>query len=142
MTQPTHPHAQRRSLYKAFAASLSGTSLEWYDFAVYSSAAALVFGDLFFPGSDPLTGTLLAFGTYAVGYVSRPLGGIVFGRLGDRIGRKKVLVATLLLIGVATFLIGLLPTHARPARPPRPCWCCCASPRVSASAASGAAQSC
>ncbi|MFE0022639.1 MFS transporter [Amycolatopsis sp. NPDC059021] len=106
------PRAQRRSLYKAFAASLSGTSLEWYDFAVYSSAAALVFGDLFFPTSEPLTGTLQAFGTYAVGYISRPLGGIVFGRLGDVIGRKKVLVATLLLIGVATFGIGLLPTHA------------------------------
>jgi MFS family permease len=104
--------AERRGLYKAFAASLSGTSLEWYDFAVYSSAAALVFGDLFFPGSDPLTGTLQAFATYAVGYVARPLGGIFFGRLGDVIGRKRVLVATLLLIGVATFLIGLLPTHA------------------------------
>lgn len=102
----------RRGLYKAFAASLSGTSLEWYDFAVYSSAAALVFGDLFFPGSDPLTGTLQAFATYAVGYVARPLGGIFFGRLGDVIGRKRVLVATLLLIGVATFCIGLLPTHA------------------------------
>lgn len=102
----------RRGLYKAFAASLSGTSLEWYDFAVYSSAAALVFGDLFFPGSDPLTGTLQAFATYAVGYVARPLGGIFFGRLGDVIGRKRVLVATLLLIGVATFCIGLLPTYA------------------------------
>lgn len=104
---------ERRSLYKAFAASLSGTSLEWYDFAVYSSAAALVFGDLFFPTSDPLTGTLQAFATYAGGYVARPLGGIVFGRLGDVIGRKKVLVATLLLIGIATFFIGLLPTHAQ-----------------------------
>ncbi|GAA1582739.1 MFS transporter [Kribbella hippodromi] len=104
---------ERRSLYKAFAASLSGTSLEWYDFAVYSSAAALVFGDLFFPGSEPLTGTLQAFATYAVGYVARPLGGIFFGRLGDVIGRKRVLVATLLLIGVATFCIGLLPTHAQ-----------------------------
>lgn len=103
----------RRGLVKAFAASLSGTSLEWYDFAVYSSAAALVFGDLFFPGSDPLTGTLQAFATYAVGYVARPLGGIFFGRLGDVIGRKRVLVATLLLIGVATFCIGLLPTHAQ-----------------------------
>ncbi|MFD7158678.1 MFS transporter [Kribbella sp. NPDC059898] len=103
----------RRGLVKAFAASLSGTSLEWYDFAVYSSAAALVFGDLFFPGSDPLTGTLQAFATYAVGYVARPLGGIFFGRLGDVIGRKRVLVATLLLIGVATFGIGLLPTHAQ-----------------------------
>ncbi|MDX3000035.1 MFS transporter [Kribbella solani] len=104
---------ERRALYKAFAASLSGTSLEWYDFAVYSSAAALVFGDLFFPGSEPLTGTLQAFATYAVGYVARPLGGIFFGRLGDVIGRKRVLVATLLLIGVATFCIGLLPTHAQ-----------------------------
>jgi MFS family permease len=78
-----------------------------------SSAAALVFGDLFFPGSEPLTGTLQAFGTYAVGYIARPLGGIIFGRLGDVIGRKRVLVATLLLIGVATFCIGLLPTHAQ-----------------------------
>jgi MFS family permease len=113
MTSPTAPAAERRSLYKAFAASLSGTSLEWYDFAVYSSAAALVFGHLFFPSGDELTGTLQAFATYAVGYVARPLGGIFFGRLGDVIGRKKVLVATLLLIGVATFLIGLLPTHAQ-----------------------------
>jgi MFS family permease len=105
--------AQRRSLVRAFVASLSGTSLEWYDFAVYSSAAALVFGHVFFPGSDPLNGTLQAFGTYAVGYVSRPIGGIVFGRLGDRIGRKRVLVATLLLIGICTFAIGILPTHAQ-----------------------------
>src|SRR5438094_1803911 len=105
------PEIDRRSLAKAFTASLTGTSLEWYDFAVYSAAAALVFPHLFFPDSDPLTGTLLAFSTYAVGYVSRPLGGVVFGRLGDVIGRKQVLVLTLLLIGVATFLIGLLPTY-------------------------------
>jgi MFS family permease len=97
---------------RAFAASLAGTSLEWYDFAVYSAAAALVFGDLFFPSKNPLTGTLLAFSTYAVGYVSRPLGGFVFGRLGDVIGRKKVLIATLVLIGAATFLIGVLPTYS------------------------------
>jgi len=108
----TSPPVDRKSLVKAFAASLSGTSLEWYDFAVYSAAAALVFPQLFFPDSDPLTGTLLAFSTYAVGYVSRPVGGIVFGRLGDRIGRKQVLVITLLLIGVATFLIGVLPSYA------------------------------
>ncbi|MEJ3653774.1 MFS transporter [Actinomycetes bacterium KLBMP 9759] len=105
------PDIDRRSLAKAFTASLTGTSLEWYDFAVYSAAAALVFPQLFFPGSDPLTATLLAFSTYAVGYVSRPLGGVVFGRLGDVIGRKQVLVITLLLIGAATFLIGLLPTY-------------------------------
>jgi MFS family permease len=103
---------QKSGLRRAFVASLAGTSLEWYDFAVYGAASALVFGQLFFPGDDTLTGTLKAFGTYAVGYISRPLGGIVFGRLGDVIGRKKVLIWTLLLIGVATFLIGLLPSYA------------------------------
>ncbi|MHC1563209.1 MFS transporter [Actinomycetospora sp. C-140] len=97
---------------KAFVASLSGTSLEYYDFAVYGTASALVFPQLFFPGNDPLTGTLLAFTTFAVGYVSRPIGGFVFGRLGDTLGRKRVLVTTLLLIGVATVAIGLLPTYA------------------------------
>ncbi|MFD5030299.1 MFS transporter [Streptomyces sp. NPDC058405] len=97
---------------RAFFASLTGTALEWYDFAIYSVAAALVFGDVFFPSEDPATGTLLAFSTYAVGYVSRPLGGFVFGRLGDKIGRKKVLIATLVLIGIATLLIGLLPSYA------------------------------
>ncbi|MFD7923027.1 MFS transporter [Streptomyces sp. NPDC059740] len=97
---------------RAFVASLTGTSLEWYDFAIYSAASALVFGKLFFPSSDPLTGTLLAFSTYAVGYVSRPVGGFLFGRLGDVIGRKKVLVVTLVLIGVATVLIGCLPTQS------------------------------
>lgn len=101
----------RRSLVRAYTASLTGTSLEWYDFAVYSAAAALVFPKLFFPGSDPLTGSLLAFSTYAVGYLARPVGGIVLGRLGDRIGRKQVLVITLLLIGVATFCIGILPSY-------------------------------
>ncbi|GHH83660.1 MFS transporter [Streptomyces sulfonofaciens] len=108
---PTAP-GQRSGVRRAFAASLTGTALEWYDFAVYSAAAALVFGDQFFPSDDPLTGTLLAFSTYAVGYVSRPLGGIVFGRLGDVIGRKKVLMATLVLIGAATFLIGVLPAYS------------------------------
>lgn len=103
---------QRKSLRRAFIASLAGTSLEWYDFAVYGVAAALVFGQLFFPGDDALIGTLKAFGTYAVGYISRPLGGIVFGRLGDVVGRKKVLIWTLLLIGVATFFIGFLPSYA------------------------------
>lgn len=96
---------------KAFVASLSGTSLEYYDFAVYGTASALVFPQLFFPGNDPLTGVLLAFTTFAVGYISRPVGGFVFGRLGDTLGRKRVLVATLLLIGIATVLIGLLPTY-------------------------------
>jgi len=112
MTSATTPPVDSRSLRRAFLASLCGTTLEWYDFAAYSAAAALVFPRLFFPAADPLTGTLLAFSTYAVGYLSRPVGGVVFGRLGDVIGRKQVLVLTLVLIGVATFLIGLLPTYA------------------------------
>jgi len=102
----------RPALIRAFAASLSGTALEWYDFAIYNVAAAVVLGPLFFPSSEPLTATLLAFSTYAVGYLSRPLGGFLFGRLGDTLGRKRVLVTTLLITGFATMLIGLLPTHA------------------------------
>ncbi|HZK36036.1 MAG TPA: MFS transporter, partial [Aeromicrobium sp.] len=85
---------------------------EWYDFFLYGSAAALVFGTLFFPEADPITGTLLAFGTYALGFVARPLGGVVFGHFGDKVGRKKMLVVTLMLMGIATVGIGLLPTHA------------------------------
>ena len=88
-----------------------GSALEWYDFFLYGTAAALVFGDLFFPKSDPLTGTLLAFLTFGVGFVVRPLGGILFGIMGDRYGRKPVLVTTLLMIGTGTTAIGLLPTY-------------------------------
>src|SRR3954452_19761137 len=102
----------KRALRRAYIASLSGTALEYYDFAAYSVAAATVFGDLFFPSGDDLAGTMAAFSTYAIGYLARPLGGFVFGRLGDVIGRKKILVNTLLLAGIATFLIGLLPTYA------------------------------
>lgn len=109
MTEPVS--VDRKGLAKAFAASLTGTALEWYDFAVYSAAAALVFPLVFFPDSDPLTGTLLAFSTYAVGYVARPVGGFVFGRLGDVIGRRQLLVITLMLIGVTTFAIGLIPGY-------------------------------
>ena len=92
-------------------ASLVGTSLEWYDFFIYGTAAALVFNKLFFPSFEPLVGTLLAFTTYAVGFIARPVGGLVFGHYGDRVGRKNVLVATLILMGLATFAIGLLPTY-------------------------------
>jgi MFS family permease len=94
-------------------ASMAGTALEYYDFAVYNLLAALVFGKLFFPTVDPLAGTLLAFATYWVGYLSRPLGGILFGRLGDRRGRRYVLVMTLLIMGACTTLIGLLPTYEK-----------------------------
>ncbi|WP_333778780.1 MFS transporter, partial [Streptomyces sp. IBSBF 3136] len=100
------------SLPRIVAASLIGTTIEWYDFFLYGSAAALVFNKLFFPGSDPLVGTLLSFLTYAVGFAARPLGALVFGHYGDRLGRKKLLVLSLVMMGGATFAIGLLPTHA------------------------------
>ncbi|WP_433795850.1 MFS transporter [Actinoplanes sp. CA-252034] len=103
---------QRAPIVKVVFASLVGTAVEWYDFFLYGSAAALVFGALFFPSSDPVTGTLLAFGTYALGFVARPLGGIVFGHFGDRVGRKRMLVLSLMLMGGATVAIGLLPTYA------------------------------
>jgi metabolite-proton symporter len=103
---------QRTPIVKVVFASLIGTAVEWYDFFLYGSAAALVFGALFFPSSDPLTGTLLAFGTYALGFVARPLGGVVFGHFGDKVGRKKMLVTSLMMMGAATIAIGLLPTYA------------------------------
>lgn len=93
-------------------ASFVGTSIEWYDFFLYGTAAALVFGKLFFPSLDPLAATMASFGTYAVGFFARPLGAIVFGHYGDRIGRKSTLVTTLVLMGVSTSLIGALPTYA------------------------------
>ena len=110
ITSP-EPSAAQKGAVKAYIASLTGTSLEYYDFALYSVASALVFPHVFFPAEDPFIGLLLSFSTFAVGYFARPIGGVVFGRLGDRIGRKNVLVATLLLIGVATVLIGVLPSY-------------------------------
>jgi metabolite-proton symporter len=98
-------------LRRVVAASLIGTTIEWYDFFLYGSAAALVFNRLFFPEFDPLVGTLLAFATYALGFVARPVGGIVFGHFGDRIGRKRLLMLSLVMMGFATVLIGLLPTY-------------------------------
>jgi metabolite-proton symporter len=97
---------------KVVLASFIGTTIEWYDFFLYGTAAALVFNRLFFPNVDPLIGTLSSFGTFAVGFFARPLGGIVFGHFGDRVGRKSMLVYSLVIMGVATFLIGLLPTYA------------------------------
>ena len=107
------PDAARTSspLWKVVGASLIGTTIEWYDYFLYGTAAALVFGKVFFPNSDPLTGTLLSFLTYAIGFAARPLGALVFGHFGDRIGRKKLLVVSLLLMGGSTTLIGLLPTY-------------------------------
>src|ERR1043165_5755340 len=105
--------SDKRDLRKVIAASMIGTTIEWYDFFLYGTAAALVFNKLFFPKSDPLTGTMLAFATYALGFVARPLGGLVFGHYGDRIGRKKLLMFSLVLMGGASMLIGLLPTYAQ-----------------------------
>jgi metabolite-proton symporter len=109
---PDENRTARGSLARVVAASLIGTTVEWYDFFLYGSAAALVFGKLFFPGADPLSGTLLAFATYALGFGARPLGGLVFGHFGDRYGRKKLLVLSLLLMGGSTFAMGLLPSYA------------------------------
>ena len=105
--------SQRRNmLLRALVASTVGTTIEWYDFLLYSTAAGLVFGRLFFPETDPSTGLLLAFGTYFVGFIARPIGAAIFGHFGDRIGRKATLIATFILMGLGTFLIGVLPGYA------------------------------
>ncbi|MEU1259938.1 MFS transporter [Streptomyces chartreusis] len=106
----THPE-RTRQLRRVALSGLLGTAVEFYDFLVYGTVAALVFGELFFPGADPAVGTIAAFGTFAAGYVARPLGGIVFGHFGDRLGRKSMLLLTMGLMGGASFLIGLLPTY-------------------------------
>ena len=101
-----------RELRKAVIAATVGTTIEWYDFFLYGTAAGLVFGKLYFPNSDPTTATLLAFSTYFVGFAARPVGAAIFGHYGDRIGRKATLIATLVLMGLATFLIAFVPTYA------------------------------
>ncbi|CAL9651825.1 Fosfomycin resistance protein AbaF (plasmid) [Streptomyces sp. enrichment culture] len=112
MTSPATAAAPAPSgIRRIVGASLIGTTIEWYDFFLYGSAAALVFNTLFFPSADPLVGTLIAFITYAIGFAARPLGGIVFGHYGDKTGRKKLLVLSLLMMGGATFAMGLLPTY-------------------------------
>src|SRR6201993_4641095 len=100
-----------RELRKAVIAATVGTTIEWYDFFLYGTAAGLVFGKLYFPNSDPTTGTLLAFSTYFVGFAARPIGAAIFGHYGDRIGRKATLIATLMIMGIATFLIAFVPTY-------------------------------
>jgi MFS transporter, MHS family, shikimate and dehydroshikimate transport protein len=98
-------------LRRVAAASLIGSAIEWYDFFLYGTAAALVFNKLFFPSVNPLTGTLLAFATFGVGFFARPLGAVVFGHLGDKVGRKATLVTTLLIMGLATALVGVVPSY-------------------------------
>ena len=103
---------ERSKLNSIVFASCLGTIIEWYDFLIYATAAALVFNKAFFPTFDPLAGTLAALGSYAVGFLARPLGGALFGHFGDRLGRKSMLVLTLFIMGISTFCIGLLPTYA------------------------------
>src|SRR3954449_11649791 len=156
MSQSTHP-ASATSPMKVALASLIGTTVEYYDFFIYGTAAALVFPKLFFPNTSPLIGALLSFATLGVGFLARPVGGVVFGHFGDRVGRKKMLIISLVTMGVATTLMGLLPGYApfgvAPPPPPwaagrapprsgwprRSCPPCCGSCRASRSAASGAA---
>src|SRR5215468_2984987 len=107
LTAPEH----RAQLRRAVIASTIGTTIEWYDLFLYSTVTGLVFAQLYFPKSDPLVGTLQAFAIYAVGFIARPVGAAIFGHYGDRIGRKSTLVATLLLMGVATFLVAFVPTY-------------------------------
>jgi metabolite-proton symporter len=113
MATSTEPTRTRTPIARVVGASLIGTTVEWYDFFLYGVAASVVFGDLFFPKGEQLTGTLLSFATFAVGFFARPIGGVVFGHFGDRVGRKNLLVLSLLMMGMATFAIGLLPTYAQ-----------------------------
>jgi len=104
--------ARRESVRRVALASMVGTSVEWYDFFIFGTASALVFGRLFFPTFSELAGTLASFASFAVGFVARPVGGLLFGHIGDRIGRKTTLVVTLTMMGLATFAMGLMPPYA------------------------------
>ncbi|MDR5815050.1 MFS transporter [Caballeronia sp. LZ033] len=107
------PRTDGKQMRKVVVASLIGATIEWYDFFLYGVVAGIVFNKLYFPSGDPLISTMLAYGTFAVGFLSRPLGGVIFGHFGDRIGRKSMLVMTLSIMGVATVLIGMVPTYAQ-----------------------------
>jgi MFS family permease len=111
MTTTAVPRPTKAEIRTVVASSILGTTVEWYDFFLYGIAAGLVFDKLFFPSADPVVGTLLAFATFAIGFVARPVGGLVFGHIGDRVGRKKTLVATMIIMGLATFLIGVVPSY-------------------------------
>src|SRR5262249_42403669 len=108
---PLSEAEHKQQLTRAVIASTIGTAIEWYDFFLYSIVTGLVFARLFFPRSEPLTGTLEAFAIVSVGFVARPVGAAIFGHYGDRIGRKSTLIATIMLMGIATFLVSLVPTY-------------------------------
>jgi MFS family permease len=111
MAMTPDAHAKSSSMQQIVRASALGTAVEWYDFVLYGTAAALVFNKLFFPTFDSVVGTIAALGSYAVGFVARPVGGAIFGHFGDRVGRKAMLMLTMIIIGSGTFLIGCLPTY-------------------------------
>src|SRR6201997_2505222 len=105
------PATNATEIKRVVVSSVIGTAVEWYDFLIYGTASALVFSKLFFPLSDPALGTIAAFGTYGVGFLARPLGAAIFGHYGDRVGRKAMLAITIIVMGLGTFLIGLLPAY-------------------------------
>src|SRR6267142_1280584 len=105
------PAEKTTAMNRVVVSSVIGTAVEWYDFLIYGTASALVFNKLFFPLSDPALSTIAAFGTYGVGFMARPLGAAIFGHFGDRVGRKAMLAITIMVMGLGTFLIGLLPTY-------------------------------
>src|ERR1700746_2940563 len=111
-TEQLDPGSQRIQVRRAALASAIGTTIEWYDFFLYNTAAALVFPHLFFPASSPYAGAMASFATYAVGFVARPLGAAIFGHWGDRIGRKTTLIVTLLVMGISSAIVGVLPGTA------------------------------
>lgn len=113
MAKPESADSRARQLRRVVFASVIGATIEWYDFFLYGIVAGIVFNHEFFPSSDPVVSTMLAYATFAVGFVARPLGGVVFGHFGDRIGRKSMLVFTIMIMGIGTVLIGLLPTYAQ-----------------------------
>ena len=135
------PAGDATKVRKIAAASMAGTALEYYDFSIYGLAAALVFPTLFFPHSNAFVGALASFGTLAVGYLSRPLGAVIFGHFGDKIGRKPVLVITLVIMGVASTAIGLLPTYDNIGAGLRWCSSRFVSYKASPSAGNGAGRS-
>ena len=108
---PMSESEHRRCLRRAVIASTVGTTIEWYDFLLYSTVTGLVFGKVYFPGHDPLVSTLQAFGVFFIGFVARPIGAAIFGHYGDRIGRKATLIVTLLMTGIATAAVGLVPGY-------------------------------
>ena len=105
--------SEKSMIRRVVTASLIGATIEWYDFFLYGVIAGIVFNQLYFPASDPLISTLLAYSTFAVGFITRPLGGIIFGHFGDKIGRKNMLILTLMIMGISTVLVGLVPTYAQ-----------------------------